>query len=574
MDPTDNGAGGNVTMGASAGVGGLLSDIESTLARISSTLKDIDSSFSNIQKGMKGGAPAVGGGNTGSSTAAMETPGAGGGGVGDLAMGMAGGAMATGLMDKFISGAMNMYKDAIPDTATALTFAQQKYNYGIYNGNGRPLFDAPGAGDPTGFLPDLLAQNQSGSSSETGAAAMVLGLRKLGALSNDDVTARDTSSGFMDLYKFGGITNEQSVELATQSLSPESENMMLALGYQNPVNPDGSARTPFSIVNEVVDAATQGRGGFRNEQEQQRESRRGGGLYTSYEATGQPIEYLSSVMPFLQEAKTEYEKSGEPQGDWATLNESQRETITKDLTEIDNPEVNPQAREGMSTTAKALLDIGLTDDVIKGWDWANKQLVDYLGYLSNLPLLEAIATGSGANSVAGNTSGGLLGLSAIPFIGPLLGLTNTIGGTGESGSIEGIGTRNPLPDLSKSGAGGAAGMAVAGYALGDWNVSDDQVSKIHRGEMILPSRIATMVRHDLAGGGRPPQNTPSEVSSRAGEAPPGDFGGPGNSPAPQVTINVSVAQASDEEAVRLAQRVQSILTQETYLTAVAKGHGY
>ena len=573
MDVNDNGAGGNVTMGASAGVGGLLSDIESTLARISSTLKDIDSSFSNIQKGMKGGAPAVGGGNTGSSTAAMETPGAGGGGVGDLAMGMAGGAMATGLMDKFISGAMNMYKDAIPDTATALTFAQQKYNYGIYNGNGRALFDAPGASDATGFLPDLLRQNPTGSSSETGSAAMVLGLRKLGALSNDDVTARDTSSGFMDLYKFGGVTNEQSVELAAQSLSPESENMMLALGYQNPVNPDGSARTPFSIVNEVVDAATQGRGGFRNEQEQQRESRRGGGLYTSYEATGQPMEYLSSVMPFMQEAKTEYEKSGEPQGDWATLNESQRETITKDLTEIDNPEVNPQAREGMSTTAKALLDIGLTDDVIKGWDWANKQLVDYLGYLSNLPYLEAIATGSGANSVAGNTSGGLLGLSLIPFLGPLLGLSNTIGGTGESGGIEGIGTGNPLPDRTRS-AGGAAGMESAGYALGDWNVSDDQVSKIHRGEMILPSRIATMVRHDLAGGGRPPQNTPSEVSSRAGEAPPGDFGGPGNSPAPQVTINVSVAQASEEEAVRLAQRVQSILTQETYLTAVAKGHGY
>ena len=50
--------------------------------------------------------------------------------------------------------------------------------------------------------------------------------------------------------------------------------------------------------------------------------------------------------------------------------------------------------------------------------------------------------------------------------------------------------------------------------------------------------------------------------------------GAGLRPSFQVTINLSVAQASQEEAVRFAEMVKGILEQETYLSAVGKGHGY
>ena len=232
----------------------------------------------------------------------------------------------------------------------------------------------------------------------------------------------------------------------------------------------------------------------------------------------------------------------------------------------------------MSIAAKALSDVGLTDEVVSGWNTANKYLVDYLGYLSNLPLLEELAYGSGANSVVQNTEGGWMGMILTNLVGSVFnlgkGVLEGLTGTGGTGGPTGAWTGNPTGTSADVGAWELGVGGSVGKALGDWNVSADQDTRIHRGEMVLPSRIATLVRHDLERGGRPPEGTPSEVSSRAGEASQSDFGGSGGVSAPQVTINVSVAQASEEEAVRLAQRVKSILHQEDYLTAVARGGGY
>ena len=295
MDVTDNGAGGNVLQGASADIGGLLKTIENALSRISSTLKAIDTSFSNIQKGLQGGGSAVSSGGTGAAPAAMTTPGAGGadGSPGGLAMGMATAAIGGGIMDKVMSGAMSLYKDVVPTTATALTFGQLNYQYGIYNGSGRPLIEP---GGDSGTLVDLIKKNPTGMSSETGYAALVTGLARLGSMSNDDVNSRDNpASGFADLYKVAGVTNEQAVDLAAQSKSPESEIMMMALGYDSPVNPDGSNKTPFSIVDDVLMDVTQGKGGFKNKDVMLQQINRGGLFHTGFEATGQPMEYVDYV---------------------------------------------------------------------------------------------------------------------------------------------------------------------------------------------------------------------------------------------------------------------------------------
>lgn len=584
MDITDNGAGGNVLQGVGTDVGGLLSDIESSLTRISDTLKSISTSFTDIQKGMKGGGGSVSAGNTGSGAPAMSTPGEGMGGGGGFPGGMAVGSLATMLSgattDKLTSGLTSLYMDAIPQTSTALTMQQLNYQFGIYNGNGKPLIDnnAP-FGAAEGMAADLLRLNPAAAGTSTvGYAELLTGLARTGLMgSSDDVTSRtNPASSFADLSLIAGISPSEAVAAGNQSVSPESEIAMLALGYDSPIGKDGSANSPFEIANEVLDRFTGGEGGFENKDEMDLQYRKGGGLWANFQATGQPDVYRE-FYPFIQKAKEKYESSGEPQGDWSKLDWKQRETITKDLTEVDNPDVNPAAQEGLSTAATALRDIGMTKEIVTAWNDANVKQREYLGYLSNLPYLEQIAAASGWNTVAQNLNTGLAGLIGGTWIGDRLGLASNAGGSAVSaltGDGAVAGTNIPLSELpgapSRPGADTGAGAAVSN-ALGDWNVSADTDSRIHQGEMILPSRIAESVRRDLVGGGRPPQNTPSDISSTVSAATITQ-----QAPAtpPSVTINVSVERASEEEAVMLARKVQNILTQEDYLTAVARGGGY
>lgn len=96
-----------------------------------------------------------------------------------------------------------------------------------------------------------------------------------------------------------------------------------------------------------------------------------------------------------------------------------------------------------------------------------------------------------------------------------------------------------------------------GKSKGDWFVEKDQVTKIHYGEMVVPARIAQAVRDELDMG----QITTASSSG----------GGGGRDAAPNVTINLSIARASDHEAELFAVRVKKFLEGDRELMAIGAG---
>ena len=109
-----------------------------------------------------------------------------------------------------------------------------------------------------------------------------------------------------------------------------------------------------------------------------------------------------------------------------------------------------------------------------------------------------------------------------------------------------------------AGVGGSrvvrGGGTAPGNAEGDWNISMDQVSKVHQGEMVLPARIATAVRSELGVGQVGNHTGPSKSSTPA-----------------NVTINVSVQRASDAEAIAFARRVKTVLSGDAEMSSLGLG---
>lgn len=86
------------------------------------------------------------------------------------------------------------------------------------------------------------------------------------------------------------------------------------------------------------------------------------------------------------------------------------------------------------------------------------------------------------------------------------------------------------------------------YSSGAWAISNDQIAKIHQGEMILPASIAEAVRTSL----------------RSGLQGGGGTGGG----ARQVVIQVTVREATDADAIRLAKKVKTLLDEDTMLDTI------
>lgn len=107
-----------------------------------------------------------------------------------------------------------------------------------------------------------------------------------------------------------------------------------------------------------------------------------------------------------------------------------------------------------------------------------------------------------------------------------------------------------------------------GSAEGDMDVSKDETRNVHAGEMIVPARIATAVRQQMAAGRAAPTKTTLGNGFALGEASALSSGG---GPAPNVTINVHVQQASEAEAMRLASMVQRYLTNDRELSGLSLG---
>lgn len=93
-----------------------------------------------------------------------------------------------------------------------------------------------------------------------------------------------------------------------------------------------------------------------------------------------------------------------------------------------------------------------------------------------------------------------------------------------------------------------------GRSKGDWFVEKDQTAKIHYGEMVVPARIAQAVRDELQMG---------QVSPIGGDRR--------NNGPTQVNINLTLQHATDQEAMRFANRVKKILDTDSELLAAGSG---
>lgn len=95
-----------------------------------------------------------------------------------------------------------------------------------------------------------------------------------------------------------------------------------------------------------------------------------------------------------------------------------------------------------------------------------------------------------------------------------------------------------------------------GKAEGDWNVSEDMDVRIHQGEMVLPSRVATAVRRELGVG--------QEISSDT--LPSNARSGSTN-----VNIYLTLQRTTDQEAYLFAARIKRILDRDDELVSVGSG---
>lgn len=87
---------------------------------------------------------------------------------------------------------------------------------------------------------------------------------------------------------------------------------------------------------------------------------------------------------------------------------------------------------------------------------------------------------------------------------------------------------------------------IPGYSKGAWRIDKDQTARIHQGEMIIPAGVAEQVRGAMRG-------------SLAGQSGSGA----------NVTINVTVASGSDQDAMRLARRVKDFLDRDSVLETMS-----
>lgn len=86
---------------------------------------------------------------------------------------------------------------------------------------------------------------------------------------------------------------------------------------------------------------------------------------------------------------------------------------------------------------------------------------------------------------------------------------------------------------------GAFKKFLNSYEKGAWKVTHDQTANIHKDEMVVPADTARKIRQGVVG-------------------------------SPNVTINLTVASASQEEAVRFAQRVKQIIQQDNFISEVGR----
>jgi hypothetical protein len=201
-----------------------------------------------------------------------------------------------------------------------------------------------------------------------------------------------------------------------------------------------------------------------------------------------------------------------------------------------------------------------------------KSLTNFFGGLPGA-ILSALGLksllGGGASKILGPAAArlgvGALGSAAAP-VAAVAGIGLAVAGVGLLGKeavyrftdYDEHKGENANKAIARNAGTNTRSSGYGSYAEGDWNVESDQIARVHHGEMVLPNRVASAVREELALG-----QTSGPINSRT--AP--KTGGEGTT----VNIYLTVQQASDQEALRFAGRVKRIIDDDRELLTIGSG---
>ena len=144
----------------------------------------------------------------------------------------------------------------------------------------------------------------------------------------------------------------------------------------------------------------------------------------------------------------------------------------------------------------------------------------------------------GQSAASGALLGGAIG-SFIPGVG-------TVIGAGVGGVLGGIygGWQSWMGERDEGSS--RSSYNSPSFASGKWEVEKDEMAHIHQGEMILPSRIAQAVRSESAAT-------------------------KGNGSGTRVYINLTIQNATDQQAIAFASRVKTIIEEDREMMVAGEG---
>lgn len=372
-----------------------------------------------------------------------------------------------------------------------------------------------GGGDWARLQQNVNSRNVSlaGDTQEAMAQWAMMGLDRPGSGLNLEAN--------LGMSRIMGQSAVQGLE-ALEYRNPNRIYQLQAMGVQV-MNPDGSTRGEADVANQLWTAFYGQQNDITTNDLKQSFDPHIGAITQSLRGAGYSDTEIARVQGLFEE---KLKQGG------GNITDA---TITRATEAL--PELN--VAQGDRAYAEQRRDLGHMDEVIQGASEALHNLAGTINNLVDNPLNEFSNRLGAANDVfkdAGFNS-----------------FASGVGALGVNAGSVGAG-----PPSEKSSAGPSRGRGSdatkPSNAEGSWRVDADQVSNVHQDEMILPARIAHAVRSELGVG---------QAGTHAG---PKSGGGPTN-----VTINVTVARASDAEAVRFARSVKRVIEGDQELSNLGLG---
>jgi hypothetical protein len=417
------------------------------------------------------------------------------------------------LINSVVNTGMGVAHDAIGSPSYWVGMKQARYNYGLY----------AGAGGAT--LQNTIAQmgqaSPYGSTGEMGYSTIAQMFQQSGYGSPANKMAQLGNYG----SNLSGMTNEDAAGAYMGMQNSQTQAYSMAMGMGGTYDPiTGKPLSTKEIAENAISAITAGRG-FKDSRDLKNAMRPNAEIDSALAAAGYDPALMKPIISAV--GRTQLEKGSQRVSNQDIM----------DVTGANDKENNPSALQSQLTLTKQDLNEKYVD---AGYSGIAAGTEESMKYLANAKIMsEEWASGVFENLAS--------------MEGYMAGMSGTEGGA----------TATLVSKIWNF-------LSGQSNAEGDWNVSRDLPTKVHAGEMILPSRVAESVRKDLKTGGKPTKGTPSDLSlespSQSESTPSGGGGATYN-----VTIPITVHSASEAEATRVARKVKEILDMDQRMLTIGSG---